>query len=111
MLQPGDYEVKEVTSPRGPALEFVHLLYNPYAPEGVSPYEAEVVARVPFTAQALGSLPKRTRLVLASKASDATGLQIRGSDIAYVIAAPMLNAASATRPDAKVDCANNGMHE
>src|ERR1700674_3965550 len=75
ILQLGDYQVKEVNSPSGPVLEFVHLFYNVYAPEGISPYEAEVVARVPFTAQALSSPPKRTQLVLASNATGAIGLE------------------------------------
>jgi hypothetical protein len=107
ILQPGNYEVKEINSASGPALEFVHLFWNELASELVQANEEEVVARVKFTEQALSSLPKKTELLLASNTSDAIGLQIRGNDVAYIIAAPMMSATS----EAKPDCASNGMQE
>jgi hypothetical protein len=106
LLQPGDYEVKEVKSPSGPVLEFIHQFDNFYAPEGESVHEEEVVAHVAFTEQAVNAPPKRTQLLLASDSTEAIGLQIRGSGVEYVLAPQTLSATS----DAKVDCANTG-HE
>jgi hypothetical protein len=106
VLQPGNYQVKEVNSPSGPVLEFVHLFRNELASE-LMQNEEEVVARVKFTEQALSSPPRRTRLVLASNTRAAIGLEIRGNDVDYVIAPSTLSATSDTRPD----YTNNGMHE
>src|ERR1700694_525712 len=41
ILQPGDYEVKEVKSPNGPVVEFVHLFETPWAPEGLPVHDQE----------------------------------------------------------------------
>src|ERR1700693_2588638 len=63
ILQPGDYEVRKVSSPDGTIVEFVRVVYVPASPE--APYEEQVVARVKSTEQALSAPPKHTRLQLA----------------------------------------------
>jgi hypothetical protein len=89
-LQPGDYVVREVKSPQGPVVEFVHKFRNELASELVQADEEEVVARVKFTGQILSAPPKHTQLQLASNTNDATALEIRGNPVSYVFnPAPM----------------------
>jgi len=111
ILQPGEYEVREAKSPNGPVVEFEHQFrVNEYLTE------EDVVARVPFTEQALSSPPKQTRLMLASSSADASGLQIRGNAIDYEFDQSTLSAAPNATPSAmagatqaaKVNCTNVG---
>jgi hypothetical protein len=107
MLQPGDYEVKEVDSPSGPVVEFVHLFRNELASELVQADEEEVVVQVRFTAQALSSPPKHTELLFAPNTTNAAALEIRGNAIGYLFAPPEL----AGKADTTVVCTNGAMHE
>src|ERR1700676_5030869 len=90
VLQPGDYEVKEVNSPTGPVVEFVHLFDNFTAQEGLPVHDQEVVGQVSVTEQALSSPPKHTQLQLASNSANVIALEIRGDDVEYFIAPPQL---------------------
>jgi hypothetical protein len=83
-LQPGDYEVRQVRSREGDSVEFTRVWRNDFSPEGVSPYEREVVARVKCTLQPVAETPKLTRLMSASNGSQAIGLEIRGSRFEYL---------------------------
>lgn len=81
-LHPGDYEVKEVDSSRGPVMEFA--VFDPDPP--IWGFASKtVVARVKCTEQSLDSRPKHTRLILASDPTHATGLEIRGKAVEYII--------------------------
>jgi hypothetical protein len=80
-LHPGDYQVKEVDSPRGPVVEFA--LYEVQEPPIWFAASKTVVARVNCTEQTLASRPKHTRLVFASDPTRATGLEIRGTAFEY----------------------------
>lgn len=100
LLQPGDYEFKEVKAPGGPVLEIVHLFDDFTAPEGLPVHQQEVVAHVDITEQALSSAPKRTQLQLASTyTANATALQIKGDDVEYLFGTPQgIEQAEATVP-------------
>ena len=83
ILQPGDYEVRKVSSPDGTMVEFVRVVYVPASLDEVSPYEEQVVARVESTEQALSAAPKHTRLQLAPETMIASALEIRGDKVEY----------------------------
>jgi hypothetical protein len=101
VLQPGDYQVREIDSAGGPAVEFIHLFENfTVMDSGLPQYEQESVGQV--TEQALSSLPKHTQLQVASKTADAIGLVIRGDGVAYSFAPARMNA------EAQTVCANGG---
>jgi hypothetical protein len=108
VLQPGDYEVKEVESPNGPVVEFVHLFDNfTVGDSGLPVHEQEVVGRVKATEQALSLPPKHTQLQLASNPVNAVALEIRGDDVAYQFAPPR----TAGQSDGSATCENGGMQE
>jgi hypothetical protein len=102
VLQPGDYQVREIDSAGGPVVEFIHLFNNYTAQEGLPVYEQAVVGQVKVTEQALSSLPTHTQLQLASKTADAIGLVIRGDDVAYSFAPGQMSA------EAETVCTNSG---
>ena len=91
-LPPADYVVREVKSPEGPVVEFVHKFRNELASELVQADEEEVVARVKFTGQILSAPPKHTQLQLASNTNDATALEIRDNPVSYVFTSSSLAA-------------------
>jgi len=108
VLQPGDYEVKEVESPSGPVVEFVHLFDNfTVGDSGLPVHEQEIVGQVKVSEQALSSRPKHTQLQLASNTAEAVALEIRGDDVAYEFAPSQMAAHS----DGTATCANGGMQE
>ncbi len=80
ILQPGNYEVREISTPSGPALRFTRLFRNELASELVQADQGEVVAEVPVTEQPLQAPPRRTALL---GPSTATALEVRGLAIAY----------------------------
>jgi hypothetical protein len=92
VLQPGDYQVREIDSASGPVVEFVRLFNNYTAQEGLPVYEQETVGQVKVSEQALSSLPKHTQLQLEPKTADAIGLTIRGDDVAYSFAPGQMTA-------------------
>jgi predicted metalloenzyme YecM len=55
---------------------------------GLPPYNQELVGQVKVTEQTLSALPKHTQLQLAPNTADAIALEIRGSDVEYLFAAP-----------------------
>ena len=83
-LEPGSYEVKQVNSHSGPVVRFTRFTYNPYAQEGLSPYDWETVAEVKVSMQALDSPATRSELLLASNGEKALGLEIRGNSVEYL---------------------------
>jgi hypothetical protein len=83
-LEPGEYEVKQVKSTSGPIVRFTRVTYNPYAQEGLSPYDWETVAEIKVTLQALCSKAARTELLLASNTGTPIGLEIPGSGFEYL---------------------------
>lgn len=83
ILQPGDYRVREINSPDGAVVEFVLQTFDVFAPDGTSPYDEEVVARVKTTEQVLSERPKHTELRHASDAESAVALDIRGDAVEY----------------------------
>jgi hypothetical protein len=108
ILQPGDYQVKEVNSPSGPVVEFVHLFDNFYVQDsGLPVHDQEVVGQVRVTEQAVSSTPKRTQLLLASDTANATALEIRGDDVEYLFAPSEL----ADNTDTTMACPNAGQQE
>jgi hypothetical protein len=115
-LKPGKYEVREAKSPNGPVIEFARQFRNELASELVQADEEEIVARVPFTEQALSSAPKQTQLLLTSNSPNVSGLQIRGNAIDYEFDQSALSAAPNATPsamagatqDATANCTNVG---
>jgi membrane-associated protease RseP (regulator of RpoE activity) len=116
ILKPGEYEVREAKSPNGPVIEFARQFRDELASELVQADQEEIVARVPFTEQALSSPPKQTQLMLASSSANASGLQIRGNAVDYEFDQSALSAAPNAKPgamagatqDATVNCTNVG---
>jgi hypothetical protein len=94
LLQPGEYEVREIRSANGPVVEFVRHFRNELASELVQADEEEVVAQVRFTEQALSARPKHTQLVRARNNANAAVLEIRGATVGYVLSSPPLSASS-----------------
>ena len=85
-LEPGEYEVKQVNSKSGPVVRFTKYTYNPYAQEGLSVHQWDVVAEVSVTLQSLASKAERTQLLADSKGDKPIGLQIRGNSFDYLFA-------------------------
>ncbi len=83
VLQPGDYDVREVRSSDEQMVEFVRVTIDPYPPDGIWSYEEEVVARVKSTEQALSAPPKHTHLELVPQTESAAALFIRGDTFEY----------------------------
>ena len=108
LLQPGDYQVQEINSPSGPVVQFVHL-WEDYTvmDSGRSVYNQELVGEVKATEQVLSALPKHTQLQLAPNTTDAIALEIRGSDVEYLFAAPE----STGTPDAMATSMNADSHK
>jgi membrane-associated protease RseP (regulator of RpoE activity) len=114
ILKPGEYEVREAKSPNGPVIEFARQFRDELGSELVQADQEEIVARVPFTGQALSSPPKQTQLMLASNSASASGLQIRGNAVDYEFDQSALSAAPNATPgamagatqDATVNCMN-----
>jgi hypothetical protein len=107
-LQPGDYQVKEINSPSGPVVEFVHLFTDyTVGDSGLSPYSQQVIGQVKVTEQVLSSLPKHTQLQLAPNTTDVMALEIRGDAVSYEFAAPQ----STVTPDAMAVCMDTDSHE
>jgi hypothetical protein len=105
VLQPGDYEVKEINSASGPAVEFVHLFDNfTVGDSGLPVHNEEIVGQVKVTEQALSSAPKHTQLQVAANPAEAVALEIRGDDVSYQFA-------SSQMADRATNCTNEGMQE
>jgi hypothetical protein len=92
VLQPGDYQVREIDSASGPTVEFVRLFNDYTAQEGLPVYQQESLGTVKVSEQALSSLPKHTHLQLEQKTADAIALVIRGDDVAYSFAPGKMSA-------------------
>jgi hypothetical protein len=107
VLQPGNYEVREIKTPSGSVVEFTHLFRNELASELMRPDEEEVVARVASTEQALSTPPKHTQLLFAPNTTDAIALEIRGNAVDYLFAPAQLNSEASP----SVVSTNGGAHE
>jgi hypothetical protein len=83
-LEPGEYEVKQVKSAAGPTVRFTRYTYNPYAQEGLSVHQWDVVAEVRVTMQSLDTKAVRTQLLAGSNNHKPIGLQIRGNSFEYL---------------------------
>ena len=85
LLPPGEYEVKVKNSATGAEVEFTRWTYDPYAAEGVSVYQREVIGSVKALPQAETSASARTGLLLAyGDNGKAVGLQLRGQNVDYL---------------------------
>jgi hypothetical protein len=85
-LEPGEYEVKQVNSAAGPVIRFTRYTYNPYAQEGISVHQWDVVGEARVTMQSLDSKAVRTQLLVDSKSDKPIGLEIRGNSFDYLFA-------------------------
>ena len=83
VLEPGEYEVKQVNSAAGPVVRFTRYTYNLYAPEGLPSQQWDFVAEVAVTTKPLAAKAGRTELLLASNGNKPIGLQIRGNNLDY----------------------------
>jgi hypothetical protein len=93
VLQPGDYQVREIDSASGPMMEFVRQFENfTVTDSGLPQYEQETAGQVKVSEQALSSLPKHTHLQLEQKTADAIALVIRGDNVAYSFAPGKMSA-------------------
>ncbi len=86
-LEPGEYEVKKIESRSGPIVRFTKYTYNPYAQEGLSVHQWDVVAEVSVTMQALAEKAGQTRLLSDSNTGKLIGLEIRGNSFQYLFGA------------------------
>ena len=84
MLEPGEYEVKQVKSANGPVIRFTRYTYNPYAQEGVSVHQWDVVGEVTVAVQSQDFKALRTQLLSGSNGDKLVGLQIRGNSFQYL---------------------------
>ena len=84
ILEPGQYEVKQVKSANGPVIRFTRYTYNPYAQEGVSAHQWDLVGEVRVAVQSQDSKAVRTQLSTESNSDKLVGLQIRGSSFQYL---------------------------
>jgi len=84
MLEPGKYEVKQVKSANGPVIRFTRYTYNPYAQEGVSAQQWDLVGEVRVAVQSQDSKAVRTQLLTESNSDKLVGLQIRGNSFQYL---------------------------
>jgi hypothetical protein len=84
MLEPGEYELKQVKSANGPVIRFTHYTYNPYAQEGVSTHQWDVVGEIRVAVQSQDSKAVRTQLLTESNSNKLVGLQIRGNSFQYL---------------------------
>ena len=85
-LEPGEYEVKQKNTKDGPVVRFTKYTYNPYAQEGQSVHQWDVVAQVRVTMQPLEAKAERTQLLAGSSADKPVALEIRGNSFQYVFA-------------------------
>lgn len=85
-LEPGEYEVKQKNTKNGPVVGFTKYTYNPYAQEGQSVHQWDVVAQVRVTMQPLDAKAERTQLLSGSNSGKPTGLEIRGNSFQYMFA-------------------------
>ena len=85
VLQPGSYIVREVDSEDGVNVnvEFSAERYNPSTPEGVSPWDDEVVARLKASEQLLSEAPRHTQLEFGLGAQQAVALDVKGDRAKY----------------------------
>lgn len=84
-LEPGEYEVKQVTSKDGPVVRFTKYTYNPYAQEGLSVHQWDVVAKVKVTLRSMDTKAEQTQ-ILADSNGNPIGLKIRGNSFDYLFA-------------------------
>jgi hypothetical protein len=82
-LEAGEYEVKQVNSAVGTVVRFTRYTYDPYAQEGLSAHQWEMVGEAKVTMQALASKAKDTKLLLAWKGDKTIGLEISGNSTDY----------------------------
>ena len=83
-LEPGEYEVKQVKSANGPVIRFTRYTYSPYAQEGVSVQQWDVVGEVRVAVQPQDFKALRTQLLTGSNSDRLVGLQIRGNSFQYL---------------------------
>jgi len=84
MLEPGEYEVRQVKSANGPVIRFTRYTYNSYAQEGVSVHQWDVVGDVRVAVQSQDFKALRTQLLTGSHSDKLVGLQIRGNSFQYL---------------------------
>jgi hypothetical protein len=84
MLEPGEYEVRQVKSANGPVIRFTRYTYAPYAQEGISVHQWDVVGEVRVAVQSQDFKALRTQLLTGSKGHELIGLQIRGNSFQYL---------------------------
>ena len=83
-LAPGEYEVRQVKSAHGPVVRFTRYTYDPYAQEGVSAHQWEVVGEVRVAVQSQDFKALRTQLLTGPTSNIVIGLQIRGNSFQYL---------------------------
>ena len=86
VLPPGDYQVRDRASSAGRLVEFVRIVFNPYVGDsGLSPYDYQIVARVPTSIEALSTNVRHTNIetVPASAGNRLVCMEIRGENVAY----------------------------
>ena len=77
VLQPGNYEVRHIDTGKEHFVEFSQMVESDFVPEGISPYQEQVVARVNCTRDPLNTIMARTELLPKTDRTTAR-LEIRG---------------------------------
>jgi hypothetical protein len=83
-LEPGEYEVKQKDTKNGPVVRFILYTYNPYAQEGQSVHQWDVIGEARVNMQSRDSKATRTQLLSDFNGDQPIGLQIRGNSFDYV---------------------------
>ncbi len=83
LLQPGDYEVRHVNTPKGHYVEFSQMVDNDIVLDGMSPYKEQVVARVNCIREPLNTVVARTELE-PDTAGTLARLEIRGEKVVHL---------------------------
>ncbi len=82
-LKPGEYTVRHVDNGKEHFVEFSIMAENDFAPEGMTPYQPKVVARVNCTRKPLNAVSQRTEL-LPKTAGTTARLEIRGEKVMHL---------------------------
>jgi hypothetical protein len=76
--------VKQVNSAAGPGVRLTRCTNSPYALEGSSVHEWEMVGEAKVTIQALASKAKHMKPLLEAEQRQAIGLEISGNSADYL---------------------------
>ncbi|MBZ5510290.1 MAG: hypothetical protein LAN70_03895 [Acidobacteriia bacterium] len=81
-LKPGEYLVRHIDAGKEHFVEFSQMVDSNFVPEGMSPYQEQVIARVNCTREPLNTVVARTELTPKTNGTMAS-LEIRGEKVGH----------------------------